>query len=269
MDYIQRAGLGNGGLLVCWNTFDRLLIMNRVSLWIVVAVAVVSFASGFLIANLLNRTEINSLKAEASRLSADSMGSQRSDNEPTLTDEEIESKLNEAKENSGNFQYQKNLGIALYRYGAIKKDASLIERAIPLLERAQTLVGKDIDVTVALGNAHFDQAYLKKENLNFEKARRYYIEALAARPTDVEIRTNLGLTYFLQDPPDQAAAYAEFQKSLAADPNHVKTLQFAIQSLTQQGKDATELEKRLKALDPGNIVLSEAAPISPPHSPSR
>lgn len=90
-----------------------------------------------------------------------------------LTPEEISAKLAEADQNASNFQFQKDLGIALYRYSAIKNDQRVLSEAARILERANALRADDVDVLVNLGNAYFDVGYVKKELASFEKARSF------------------------------------------------------------------------------------------------
>ncbi|MER3630894.1 MAG: hypothetical protein C4325_00900 [Blastocatellia bacterium] len=237
--------------------------MNR-NLYLVAAVCLVAgFAGGFVLANFLNRSEINRLQAEAKSRSAGQGNPQTSQQGDLLTNEEIDAKLKEAEQNADNFAFQKGLGLGLYRYGTLKNDTSIIERAIPVLERANSLDPDDYDVIVGLGNAWFDIGYLKKENLPLEKAREFYRKALAKRPADVDVRTDLGLTYFLYQPPDRNAAIEHFRRSLSESPKHERTLQAMIETLRADGKNASEFEERLRAINPKNPLLSKIDPSAP------
>jgi tetratricopeptide (TPR) repeat protein len=218
---------------------------------------VVGFAGGFVLANFLNRSEISRLEAEAKSRAAAPAGQQTGQQGSLLTDEEINAKLKEAEQNADNFAFQKALGLGLYRYGTLRNDTSVIERAIPVLERANSLNPDDYDVIVGLGNAWFDVGYLNKENPPLEKAREFYRKALEKRPGDVDVRTDLGLTYFLYQPPDRNAAIAEFRRSLSESPKHERTLQAMIETLRADGKDASEFIERLRAVNPKNTLLSE------------
>ncbi len=84
------------------------------------------------------------------------------------------------------------------------------------------------------------------------------------RPNDADATTDLGLTYFLMNPPDLGAAEIEFQKSLKINPKHEKTLQAIIQILTTQDKkvEAGKYLARLKEVNPNNRILSEKTPAS-------
>ena len=183
---------------------------------------------------------------------------QTSDSEQlNLSNEEIDSKLAEAEQNAGNFAFQKSLGLGLYRYGAIKQDKTIIEKALPVLVRANSLDPNDFDVIVGLGNTYYDIGYYGKDTSNYLKAREFYAKALAKRPDDIEVRTDLGLTYFLQDPPDYSAAIAEFDKSLAINPKHEKSLSFAALALKNQKKDPAKYSDVLRTVNPKSPTLRE------------
>lgn len=226
---------------------------------LVVLIVILAFAGGFMFSNSLNRSEIARMggELEAARSAAKSQTGDRSD--LNLTTEEIDAKIVEADANPRNFNFQKSLGLALYRYGAMKQDPSVIEKAIKLLDRANGMDGNDSDVLVALGNSYFDIGYIRKENQPLIRARDYYERALKARPGDVELRTDVALSYYLQEPPELEMAATEFERSLALDPKHEKTLQFYAQTLVKQGKTvkAGEVLDRLRSVHPQNPFLGE------------
>lgn len=227
--------------------------MKSVSIWVAAGAVVVAFAGGFSFANYLNRGQMTVAQTQASP-TADA-----SSQTGTLSDEEIDQKLKEAEANSSNFAFQKGLGLGLYRYGAVRQDKTVIEKSIPVLERAVGLNGDDFDVLVGVGNAYFDLGYFGKENVPFEKARAYYTKALNKRPGDVEVRTDMALSYFLMNPPDHKNAVAEFEKAIAIDPKHEKALGFLIQSLDALGKDSTKYREILRTVNPQNPNLQAPA----------
>ena len=228
--------------------------MKKVSIWVTIGAVVAAFAGGFSFANYLNRGQMTGVKNAP--VVSDQTPQQQQD---TLTDAEIEQKLKEAEANPSNFAFQKGLGLGLYRYGAVRQDKAIIEKAIPALERANGLNPDDFDVLAGLGNAHFDVGYFAKDNASFDKARTYYTKAIDKRPGDVEVRTDLGLTYFLMTPPAHESAVSEFEKSLAIDPKHEKTLGFLIQSLDALGRDAAKFRETLRIINPQNPNLKPAA----------
>jgi len=229
---------------------------NKVLLLSIVS-AILSFIGGFLLANSINRSELNSLRAELeSTRDAQKTGSNDSSNN-VLSDEEIRAKIAEADANPENFKFQKDLGLSLGRYGSITNNVELLGEVGRLLDRAARMAPDDIDVTIGQGNAAFDIGYFKKENASLQRAREFYSRALAKKPDNVDVRTDLGLTYFLEDPPEDDKAAAEFKKSLAADPKHEKSLEFLIQTLVRQNNqgEAQKYLERLREVNPKNEAL--------------
>jgi tetratricopeptide (TPR) repeat protein len=220
--------------------------MRLSTIWFTLAGILVGFVVGFLTASSFNRSVINQLRGEVetARTSQSSVSNSGSE---TLSDEEIRDKIAEADQNPTNAVFQKNLGLALYRYGAMKNDTKLISESVRLLERASKLQPSDNDVTIGLGNAWFDIGYANKDASAFDKARGYYLSVLSKIPQDADVRTDLGMTYFLTDPPDDKKATEQFKLALAADPKNEKALQFIIQSLARQG-DNTSAQKYLEKL---------------------
>ncbi len=217
---------------------------------------IISFFGGFLLANSLNRNELNTIRAEIERLKN---SSPQDKSEVSLSDEEIRQKIAEADKNPENFNFQKNLGLALYRYATMKQDAQLLAEIARLLTRANQQDAKDYEVLITLGNCYFDIGYIKKDNENLTKAREFYQKALSQKPNDVDVRTDLGLTYFLVNPPETDKALAEFQKSLQTNPKHEKTLQVTAQALLSQKKvaEAANYLTRLREINPENQFLPE------------
>ena len=233
--------------------------MNGKVFGLSIVAVIVSFIGGFLLANALNRSELNLLRGENERLKTTQNEPNQNQIGLTLTDEEIREKIAEADRNTDNFAFQKNLGLALYRYAAMKQDADLLAETGRILSRAYEINKQDYDVLVALGNIYFDIGYFKKDNIQFQKARNFYSLALQQKPNDVDVRTDLGLTYFLTNPPENERAISEFQKSLQTNSKHEKTLQVITQALLSQN-NAVEAEKyllKLKEVNSENQYLAE------------
>lgn len=68
---------------------------------------------------------------------------------------------------------------------------------------------------VEAGNAYYDHKF-------YPQAIEYYQKALALKPDDVNVRTDMGTALFYSGSPKEAVA--EFEKSLKVDPNHAQTL---------------------------------------------
>ncbi len=66
-----------------------------------------------------------------------------------------------------------------------------------------------------LGNLYFDAE-------RYTDAITWYGEALKLAPTDVDVSTDLGVSYYYTNQPDRALE--QFETSLKLDPKHTKTL---------------------------------------------
>ena len=68
---------------------------------------------------------------------------------------------------------------------------------------------------VQLGNLYFDAE-------KYDEAIKWYTEALTLKPGDVDVSTDLGVSYYYTNQPDKALE--QFDRSLKLDPKHAKTL---------------------------------------------
>jgi hypothetical protein len=220
---------------------------------------ILSFAGGFLVANSFNRTELEGVRAENDRLRANVAESSNKAAEFELSVDEIKARIAEADGNPANVKFNRDLGIALYRYGAIKKDVQLLSESVRLLDRVRSIDAKDLDVAVTLGHAHFDIATFGNEPARFKTSREIYAKALEQKPRDADVITDIALTYFLEVPANLTAAATEFQKALAINPKNERASQFYIQTLWKDGKidDATKALAKLKEVNSANPAIPE------------
>lgn len=233
--------------------------MNKKNLALSILAVAISFAGGFLLANALNKNELETLRAENTRLKNASSGSSENGSEMALSAEEIRQKIAAADQNPSDLEFQKSLGTALYRYAAMKQDTNLLREISRLLDRAYQKNQTDYDLLVTQGNLYFDIGYFDKDNENLAKAREFYQKALEQKPSDADARTDFALTFFLQNPPDNEKAVAELKKSFQENPKNEKTLQFLTQALLKQGK-AQEAEGywvKLREINPKTLSLAE------------
>lgn len=209
---------------------------------------------GFLVANRFNRGEIDSLRSENSRLAAKP---QIAADEPTLSDDEIRTRIQKADETPADIQYQRNLGVALYRYASMKKDVSLLAESIRLLKRVGDSDPADFDINVVLGNAYFDLGYFGQGNDNYDRARKYYENAISKKPDDASVRTDYGLTFFLRVPPEYDRAIGELDKALAIDSKNEKALEFTTQAYLKIGDlaNANITIAKLESVNPNNTSI--------------
>jgi tetratricopeptide (TPR) repeat protein len=233
--------------------------MNGRTTFFIFIAAVLGLAAGFILANSINRNELSVLRAENERLKTEGAAGAAADQKSSLSDDEINATIAKADESPSEFDVQRNVGVAIYRYGAMKQDEKLIRQAVRILDRAANLRPDDYDVVLSLANANFDVGYFSKDNDALTKARTFYSKALVSKPDNVDIRTDLGLTYFLQNPPELENAAMEFKKCLEKNPKHEKSLQFLVQTLIKQDKspEASEYLERLRSVNPKNESIGE------------
>lgn len=233
--------------------------MHRNTIAFVIVAAIAGFIAGFWLANSINRSALNSLNSQKTPATSANSASLPPNADSDLTADELTSKIVEADKNPTNFGYQKDLGTALYRYAAMKQDKDLLTEAVRILERASSINAKDFEVLVALGNARFDIGFAKKDTSEYQKARDIYAKALEIKPADADVQTDLGLTYFLQEPAAYDKAAAELQRVSDSNPKHQRSLQFLVQVLVRQNKlaDAEKALAKLKAIDPANSAVAE------------
>ena len=233
--------------------------MHRNTIAFVIVAALAGFIVGFWLANSINRSAQSSLGQPTASVPGAQPSQAPASSATELSDDEIRSKIAEGDKNPANAAFQKDLGISLYRYAAIRQEVTLLGEAVRILQRADSLTARDFDILVALGNAHFDIGFAKKDAGSFATARDVYSKALEVRPGDPDVATDLGLTYFLQEPPAHDKATAELKKVSDANPQHERSLQFLIQAYVKQDQLA-EAEKaftKLKSINPNNSAIRE------------
>ncbi len=116
---------------------------------------------------------------------------------------------------------------------------------------------KDAQPRIQLGNLYFDAE-------RYTDAIKWYTEALKLAPNDVDVSTDLGVSYYYTNQPDRALD--QFAYSLKINPKHTKTLlnlgivrafgkqdlagaTQAWQQLVQLAPDSPEGQAAKKALD--------------------
>ena len=90
-------------------------------------------------------------------------------------------------------------------------------------------------------------------------ARTVYAKALVIKPGDADVSTDLGISYFVQEPPDYDKTIAELQKVVAANPKHDRSMQFIVQAYAKQGKvdDAEKALAKIIEINPANPAITE------------
>jgi len=99
--------------------------------------------------------------------------------------------------------------------GGSTRAALLDETQVNALKSVAEREPKDPKPRIDLANLYFDAD-------RYDDAIKWYGEALALAPNDVNVSTDLGVCYYYTNQPDKALA--QFDRSLALDPKHAKTL---------------------------------------------
>lgn len=156
---------------------------------------------------------------------------------------EVQEAIEQARTDPNNFEVQVKAAQLFYQ---IRR----FDQALQFLEQAHKLRSDNYEVIAQLGNVNFDAG-------RYEAAEKWYTNALSKKPDDINVRTDLGLTFFFRQPPDVEGAVAEYRRSLQLDPRHELTLQNLTAALNSIGKteEAQEALTRLEAVNPNNPAL--------------
>ena len=158
---------------------------------------------------------------------------------------EVQAAIEKARSEPDNFDAQMKAAELFYQI-------QRFEGAIEFLTNANKLKPTDYGVMVQLANANFDSN-------KYEEAEKWYSTALAKKPDDVNVRTDLGLTFVFRDPPNYDRGIQEFKRSLEIDPKHIQTLQNLTVAYTKKGNidDAKSTLAKLEAIDPSNEAIAK------------
>lgn len=239
---------------------------------IVLAGTVLGFIAGFALANGINRQEQDKLRAQlaqqggpqgAKSPAANDARTARPQNAsgggeemPTLTPEQLKNAVAKADESPSDAELQRKVGQALYVYAWQAGNASILPDVARILKRAHDLDPKNFETALMAGDAHFLIARNGGDSKPLVDARKFYEDALASKPDDVEARTKYGMTYFYDKPPDAQRAIKEYRRALQTDPHNEIPLQNLADALIETG-NLDEAEKRLNELQQANAGNQE------------
>jgi len=99
--------------------------------------------------------------------------------------------------------------------GAAPRAAVLDETQVNALKTVAEKETANPTPRVQLGNLYFDAE-------RYEDAIKWYGDALKLAPNDVNVSTDLGVSFYYSNQPDKALT--QFDRSLKLDPKHAKTL---------------------------------------------
>ncbi len=216
---------------------------------------------GFLFANNLNQNQIQTSQVSTLTTNAPQQAQQNPNlppdhpqignnttNAPTngAPLPEVTEALKKAEAQPNDFKAQMDAGDLYYQIQRFDEAAKFYERASKIHPDA-------LEVIIKTGNAYFDGE-------QYEKAEKFYTSALAKNPDDANVRTDLGLTFYLRSPPDVDRAIKEYKISLERNPNHELTLQNLIVAYRDKGdtKSAEETSEKLAKINPNNAIFTSS-----------
>jgi len=159
---------------------------------------------------------------------------------------EIAAAIDNAKQKPQDYEAQMTAADLYYQIQRFEDAAKFYEAAVKLKPA-------EAEPLIKAGNAYFDAE-------NYTEAEKWYVLALAKEPKNINVRTDLGLTFFLREPRDVERAIKEYKQSLAIDPDHEVTLQNLALAYGENGdKESlrTTIEK-LKKINPKNPAVLKA-----------
>src|SRR5688500_2334310 len=116
---------------------------------------------------------------------------------------EVQAAIDRATQNPNDFDAQLKAAELYYQI-------QRFDDAIGFLQKASELQPENYQVMVTLANVNFDAG-------RYDEAEKKYARALAKKPDDLNVRTDLGLTFMFRNPPDNDRAIQEFKRVLEAD----------------------------------------------------
>ena len=122
--------------------------------------------------------------------------------------------------------------------------------AAKIYENAAKLKPNDTEPMIKAGNAYQDGE-------KYEQAEKWYLKTLEKEPKNINVRSDLGLTFFLREPRDIEIAIKEYKTSLAINPNHEITLQNLAVAYSEKNDRENYLAtfEKLKKVNPNNKLV--------------
>jgi predicted Zn-dependent protease len=210
---------------------------------------------GFWIANAFNRTVSLSTENQQNSVSVQSAAAPE-ENVEKLSREEIKAAFASAE--NRDFAFQKDLGLALYRYSKLQNERSFLPQLIKLLESANRLSNeKDVEILSAFADVLFVTG--SENPVQVEKARNLYQKAIKSDPSDENVKTAYASTYLFSKPAQPVAAIAELNRVLRQNPQNEIALQLLVLALIQSEKfDVAEQKlSELEKINPNNSAVPD------------
>jgi tetratricopeptide (TPR) repeat protein len=219
--------------------------MNKDSILVGIIGLLLGLIVGFMFANGINQ------RGQAGAVVAAQQNGALPPDHPPINDAQaapdmlaVQATIDQARSEQDDFEAQ--MKAADYSYRVQRYD-----EAAKFLVRANQLQPDNYETIVRLGNVYYDAG-------RYEEAEKWYTAALQKKSDDVNVRTDLGLTFMLRDPADLDRAIAEFRGSLERNPRHLQTLQNIAVAFTRKGDvgQARAFLARLEEVSPGNPAIA-------------
>ena len=175
-----------------------------------------------------------------------SSGSGGNSQAPGAAVPQVTAAIDKAKAEPQNFEAQMTAADLYYQI-------QRLEEASKFYEAANKLKPTETEPMIKAGNAYFDAE-------KYELAEKWYLQALQKEPKNINVRTDLGLTYFLRTPKDDDMAIKQYKMSLDINPDHEISLQNLALAYGDKG-DKANLDatlERLRKVNPKNPALTKA-----------
>jgi cytochrome c-type biogenesis protein CcmH/NrfG len=125
--------------------------------------------------------------------------------------------------------------------GAGARDEQQLKAAADAAARAAKDAPQNFDAQIKAAEAYMELG-------GFGDAADFLARANALRPDDLNVRSELAVTYFMATPPQRDKAIAELRRNLESDPGHVPSLHNLIRMLLET-KRLDEAEATLEKLE--------------------
>jgi len=120
-------------------------------------------------------------------------------------------------------------------------EAQRLKTAADAAARAAEESPKDFDAQLKAAMAFMDAG-------GFDEASDFLARANALRPDDLDVRSELAVTYFMRTPPQKERAITELRRNLETDPTHLPSLHNLTRMLLET-KRVDEAEATLEKLE--------------------
>lgn len=194
---------------------------------------ILGLAIGFYVANSINRNAVSQPDLSQNQIKTPSLNNQSQNPAVQGMMPDVQETLEKAKNEPENFEVQMKAGDMYAQIGRFDKAAAFYEQA-------NKIKPDDFDMIVKIGNSYFDSK-------QYETAEKWYSKALDKKE-DINVRTDLGITFIERQNPDYDRAIKEFQTALKSDPKHAPTI-FNLSIAYNRKGDLEESRKYMAKLD--------------------